>query len=166
MTELLMENQGRWQRMKEKFREIRVRYKKIKEKIINELNEAGLRISRRSKKIKQTVKKRKQIVHDHIDPDIDDDYDYYHENITISNNNDTIEVNEYEYDNLDSDDEKEEFEPVDDLRVICDQIDWNALNINATIYLLTTFTMDNKIVCSLSDVQNDIEYVHVCEYGL
>lgn len=167
MTDLLMHDQGRWQRMKEKFREVRTRYYKIKEKIIKELNAAGLRISRRSKKIKQSVKKRKQeLIYDHIDPDVDGDYDYYHENITNTNSNDTVEVVEYEYDNLDSEDESEDFEPMEDIGVICDQIDWNVLNNNATVYVLTTFMINGKIVCSLSDIQPDIEYDHVCEYGL
>jgi hypothetical protein len=163
MTELLMENKGRWQRMKEKFGEIRKTYYKIKQKIIKELNDAGLRISRRSKKIKQTVKKRKQEL---IDDHIDDDYDYYYDNMTISDFNDTIIVDEYEYDNLDSEDEKEDFESIEDVGIICDRIDWNALNHNATVYLLTTFKMDDTIVCSLSDIQSDMEYIHVCEYGL
>jgi hypothetical protein len=162
-----MESQGRWQRMKEKFREVRKRYYKIKEKMIKELNEAGIRISRRSKKIKQSVKKRKQeLIHDHIDPDIYDDYDYYHENMIISNFNDTVVVDEYEYDNLYSKDGIENFERMEDIRGICDQIHWNALNNNSTVYLLTTFVMANRIICSLSDVQPDIEYNHVCEYGL
>jgi hypothetical protein len=34
------------------------------------------------------------------------------------------------------------------------------------VYILTTYLVSDKIVCSLSDVESDIEYEHVCEYGL
>jgi len=165
-----MDDQGRWQRMKERFREVRLKYYKLKEKVIDELNAAGLRISRRSKKIKQSTKKRKEkFIQDHIDSDVYDDYDYYNEqNRTDLNlfSNDTKEIDEYEYDDLNSEEETDEFERMDDIRGICDQIDWNVMNNNATVYMLTTFLIGNKIVCSLSNVEPDLEYEHVCEYGL
>jgi len=165
-----MDDQGRWQRMKERFREVRLKYYKLKEKVIDELNAAGLRISRRSKKIKQSTKKRKEkFIQDHIDSDVYDDYDYYNEqNRTDLNlfSNDTKEIDEYEYDDLNSEEETDEFERMDDIRGICDQIDWNVLNNNVTTYMLTTFLIQDKIVCSLSNVEPDIEYEHVCEYGL
>jgi len=165
-----MDDQGRWQRMKERFREVRLKYYKLKEKVIDELNAAGLRISRRSKKIKQSTKKRKEkFIQDHIDSDVYDDYDYYNEqNRTDLNlfSNDTTEIDEYEYDDLNSEEESDEFERMDDIRGICDQIDWNVMNNNATVYMLTTFLISDKIVCSLSNVEYDLEYEHICEYGL
>lgn len=169
ITEILMDDQGRWQRMKDKFRELRVKYYQLKEKVIDELHAAGLRISRRSKKIKQSAKKHKEkLIPDHIDPDVYDDYDYYgeHNRTNYIFSNDTTEVDEYEYENIDSEEEKDEFERMDDIRGICDQIDWNVLNNNVTTYMLTTFLIGDKIVCSLSNVEPDIEYEHVCEYGL
>jgi len=162
-----MEDQGRWQRMKEKFRDLRKRYYKLKEKILDELNAAGLRISRRSKKIKQSANKKKQkFIADHIDSDAYDDNDYYDEyNRTHTHfSNDTTEVDEYEYENIDSEDDSDEFERMDDISGICDQIDWNIMN-NVTTYMLTTFLISDKVVCSISYVEPDLEYEHVCEYG-
>ena len=166
MTELLMDDEGRWQRMKEKFRDIRKRYYQLKTKLLDELQAAGLRISRRSKKIKQSVKHRKEkFVADHIDPN--EIYDQYDDESFESNHtmNDTREIEEYEYDDLDSDDQTDDFESLDDIRGICDQIDWNVLNNNATVYMLSTYLIENKIVCSLSNVEEDQEYEHLCEYG-
>jgi len=169
IADLLMDDQGRWKRMKDKFRELRVRYYKLKEKIIKELNEAGLHISRRSKKVKQSTKIHKQkFIQDHVDPDVYDDYDYYKEQ-NMTNyifSNDTEEVVEYEYDDLDSADEVDEFEQLEDVRGICDQIDWNVMNNDSTVYMLTIYLISDKISCSLSNVDPDVEYEHVCEYGL
>jgi hypothetical protein len=168
MAELLMDDQGRWKRMKDKFREIRVRYYKLKEKVLKELDQAGLRISRRSKKVKQSVKKRKQnFVHDHVDPDVYDDYDYYkdHNMTNLDLNNHSTAVEEYEYEDIDSPDDSDEFEKLDDIKGICDQIDWNVINNDSTVYILTTYLISDKIVCSLSNVEADTEYEHVCEYG-
>ena len=166
MTELLMDDEGRWQRMKEKFRQVRQRYYKLKTKILDELDAAGIRISRRSKKIKQSVQRRKQtFIADHVDGH--ESYDDYDDaNQTTISTNETKEIEEYEYDDLDSDDQKEDFESVDDIRGICDQIDWNVLNNNATVYMLTTYLIGDKIVCSLSNVEDDQEYEHLCEYGM
>ena len=165
-----MDDQGRWQRMKVKFQEVRVRYYKLKQKIVRELNDAGLRISKRSKKVKQSTRKHKQkFIHEHIDSELyDDDDDYYKEqNITneISSNN-TTAVEEFEYEDLDSEDEKDEFEQVEDIRGICDRVDWNVMNNDSTVYLLTTYLISDKIICSLSNVEPEIEYEHVCEYGM
>lgn len=169
MTELLMDDEGRWQRMKEKFREVRQRYYKLKTKILDELDAAGIRISRRSKKIKQSVQRRKQtFIADHLDGhEVYDDYD---DNSLVNQTmiiptNETKEIEEYEYDDLDSDDQKEDFESIDDIRGICDQIDWNVLNNNVTVYMLSTYLIQDKIVCSLSNVDDDQEYEHICEYG-
>jgi hypothetical protein len=165
-----MNDQGRWQRMKEKFREIRSKYYKLKEKVLDELNAAGLRISRRSKKIKQSTKKRKEkFIQDHIDSDVYDDYDYDNQQNQTNLNlvsNDTTEIVEYEYDDLNSEEETDEFERIDEIKGICDQIDWNVMNNNATVYMLTTFLISTNIVCSLSNVEPDLEYEHVCEYGM
>lgn len=158
-TDLLMEDQGRWQRMKEKFREMRMKYYKLKDKVVRELESAGLRISRRSKKIKQTVKKRKE---KYFDDQMYDDYDYLHE---TNQTNETMEVDEYEYENLDEEEDDHEFERMDDITGICDQVDWNVLNNNATVYMLTTFLIEEKIVCSISNIESDFEYDHLCEYG-
>ncbi|CAF3690473.1 unnamed protein product [Rotaria sordida] len=167
IAQILMEDQGRWQRMKDKFRDMRIRYYKLKAKIVDELNSAGLRISRRSKKIKQSTKKYKEkIVPRPSHSNNDYNYDYYDEqNITNSlHPNRTTTIDEYEYDDLDSEDENDEFEQYDDIQGICDQVDWNVLNNDSTVYILTIYLNSGKIHCSLSNVDPNIEYDHVCEY--
>ncbi|CAF1562766.1 unnamed protein product [Rotaria magnacalcarata] len=167
IADLLMNDQGRWQRMKDKFRQIRTRYYKLKEKILHELDSAGLRISRRSKKIKQKVKIYKEKYAHEPNTSDNDYYDYEEQNITISTTpNDTQSIDEYEYDDIDSEDDADEFEQFDDVRGICDQVDWNVLNNDSTVYVLTTYLIVNKIVCSLSNVEPNVEYDHVCEYVL
>jgi len=106
----------------------------LRKKILDELNSAGLRISRRSKNYKQ------KFMHNDIN----------------SNNRPVV---------LDSENETDEFERMENIQGICDRIDWNVINNNSTIYKLTTDLISNKIVCSFSNVKSDIEYRHVCEYG-
>ncbi|CAF4290448.1 unnamed protein product [Rotaria sp. Silwood2] len=169
IAEVLMKDEGRWQRMKEKFGEMRIRYYKLKAKILHELNSAGLRLSRRSKKIKQTTQTYKEKnIHNPSYSNVDYGYDDYDEkNITnsIYPNHTTI-LEEYEYDDLDATDETDEFEQFEDIRGICDQLDWNVLNNDTTVFILTTYLISDKIVCSLSNVETNIEYDHVCEYVL
>ncbi|CAF5110043.1 unnamed protein product, partial [Rotaria sp. Silwood1] len=80
--------------------------------------------------------------------------------------NTTTIIDEYEYDDIDSEDQSDEFERIDDIRGICDQVDWNVLNNDTTVYILTTFLLSDKIHCSISNVESNIEYDHVCEYVL
>lgn len=164
-----MDDQGRWQRMKDKFKELRIRYYKLKAKILRELEEAGLRISRRSKKIKQKIQKHTdKYKHEH-ETYYHDYNDYLEDQTNITNpiiTNDTQAIEEYEYDNLDSEDEEEEFEQLDDIHDICDQVDWNVYNNDSTVYVLTTYLIEDRVVCSLSNIEPHIEYDHVCEYGL
>ena len=147
-----MDDQGRWQRMKDKFRELRVKYYKMKATILDELDAAGLRISRRSKKIQEKTRaQREKYI---ADADAESPSDSNHTSLV-----------DYEYDDLDSPEEIDESEHIDDIHGICDQIDWNVLNNDSTVYILTSYLMSDKIVCSLSDVDTDVEYPHVCEYG-
>jgi hypothetical protein len=149
ITEMLMNDEGRWERMKKELREVRVKYQNLTKNILDRLNSAGLRILRRSRKLQQSSKN-------------------YKINDTTINNSSIINNDDYEYDDLSSLDERDEFEQIKDIRGICDDIHWNALinNNNATVYILTTYNILNKVVCSLSDVDPQTKYHHVCEYGL
>jgi Ser/Thr protein kinase RdoA (MazF antagonist) len=51
-----MSDQDQWQRMRDKFREERVKRNELREKILDEFNSAGLRISIHSKKVKPSIK--------------------------------------------------------------------------------------------------------------
>jgi hypothetical protein len=164
--------------MKGTFRELRIKYQKLKRRIVQRLNSTGLRILRRTKKVKQIRPSKEQFLHDEIDPAQYDEYDFddKESNLTdlISSNQTTVNVSaiinnaddEYEYDDLDSPDETDEFEQIEDIRGICSQIDWNVFNDNSTVFILTTYVLSNKTVCSLSDVEPDTEYRHVCEYSM
>jgi hypothetical protein len=56
-------------------------------------------------------------------------------------------------------------ERIEDIRSVCDEIDWNMIDENSTIYMLTTLIKSNQTICLLSDVQSDLESKHICEYG-
>ncbi len=171
-----MNDQDRWKRMKEKFQEIRSRYQKLKHKIIDRLTSTGLRILRRTKKIKEFPSE--QFDYDEMNSDEYHEYDYYDRASNITNftspNDTTINItsimnsDEYEYDDLDLSDESDEFEQMENTSGICDEIHWNVLinDNNSTTFILTKYNMSNKIVCSLSDVEPHTKYPHVCEYGL
>jgi len=177
ISDMLMKDQGQWKRMKEKFHEVRVKYQKLKQKIVDRLSAAGLRILRRSKKLKP-IPPKQEFIHDEIDFYQNDEYEYDQRELNITNhnlpNNTTVNISsiinndEYEYDDLDSSDESDEFDQIENIRGFCDEIHWNVLNNtnNSTVYILTKYNMSNKSVCSLSDVEPQTKYPHVCEYGL
>ncbi|CAF5149661.1 unnamed protein product, partial [Rotaria magnacalcarata] len=73
---------------------------------------------------------------------------------------------EYELNVLDSSGEIDEFEQFQDIHHICHHVVWNGLNENATIYILTTYTLLDKLVCALSDIEPNTEYHHICEHVL
>ncbi len=149
ISEMLINDQSQWKGMKEKFHEARVKYENSTKNMLERLNSSGLRILRRSRKLEQSSEKNKL------------------NNATI-NISSIINDDEYEYDDLGSLDESDEFEQIENIHSFCDEIHWNVLNdINkSTVYILTTYNMLNKSVCSLSDVEPQTKYRHVCEYGL
>ena len=155
-----MDDQGRWQRMKDKFRELRVKYYKMKATILDELDAAGLRISRRSKKMQEKTRAQREKFIADADPDAGAEAD----DQPPADSNHTSLV-DYEYDDLNSPEEIDESEHIDDIHGICDQIEWNVMNNDSTVYILTSYLISDKIVCSLSDVDTAVEYPHVCEYG-
>jgi hypothetical protein len=175
---MLMNDQGRWKRMKEKFQEVRVKYQKLKQKIVDRLTATGLRILRRTKKVKQ-IPPKQEFNHDEMYSDQSNEYGYDDKELNITNpiipndttinNSSIINNDEYEYDDLDSSDESDEFEQIEDIRGICGELHWNVLNNNnnnSTTFILTKYNMSDKIICSLSDVESHTKYPHVCEYGL
>ncbi|CAF2995113.1 unnamed protein product [Rotaria sp. Silwood2] len=147
LAEMLTNDQDRWKQMKQKFQKVRMKYINLTTKVVERLKLVGLHMLRRSRKIKQSSEPYKP-----------------HE--TTINSSLLINDDEYEYDDLNSSDESDEFEEIENIRRICDQIAWNALNDNSTVYMLTTYIVSDKIVCSLSDVEPKTEYHHLCEYVL
>lgn len=57
------------------------------------------------------------------------------------------------------------FENVVDLQKICFQIDFNIGKNNSNVFLLTTYSIADKIVCSLTEANFDEKYDFLCEYG-
>lgn len=177
IAEILTKDTGLWKRMKESLREIRMKYQKLKQKVVDRLSLTGLKILRRSKKMKK-IPTEEELLHHHIYSDQYHEYDYDHRDFNstdfVSSPDITLNLSsitnsdEYEYDDLDSSDEIDEFEQIEDIDRICNDIHWNVLNDtnNATVFILTKYNMSDKIICSLSDVEPYIKYHHVCEYGL
>ena len=58
-----------------------------------------------------------------------------------------------------------EFERLGDLHGICDRIIRETSKNDSNVFILTTYFVDNETVCSLSDVQPDKTYEHLCQYG-
>jgi len=74
-----------------------------------------------------------------------------------STNRITNEINSFS-----DDDDSKQF---DDIRKVCDQFAWDVLDNNSTIFLLTKYLISNKIICSISDIDPDITYQHMCQHG-
>ncbi|CAF1214242.1 unnamed protein product [Adineta steineri] len=74
--------------------------------------------------------------------------------------------NEIDYNEIDFTDENDTFDEIENIHNICDRIDWNIRNNNATTFILITYIELDKTICSLSDVDNDRKYNIVCEYVL
>ncbi|CAF3831803.1 unnamed protein product, partial [Rotaria sp. Silwood1] len=149
LVELLKTDQNRWKQMKQEINQARIKYQNLTTRIISRLNSVGLHMVRRSRKIKQSFKQNES--NERI------------LNVTLVVHNNS---NEYEYDDLDSTNESDEFERIEDIDSICHVIDWNALNDNSTIYILTTYSLSTKTLCLLSNVESDTHYDHICEYVL
>ncbi|CAF4437625.1 unnamed protein product, partial [Adineta steineri] len=110
----------------------------------------------RTKKIKQN-----EIYYDEYEDDFNDKQQLdFENNETLFDNND-----EYEYDEIDFLDENDTFDGITNIHNICDRIDWNVRNNNATTFILITYIELDKTICSLSDVDSDRKYNIVCEYG-
>jgi hypothetical protein len=58
-----------------------------------------------------------------------------------------------------------EFDRFDVLYHSCDQLVWNVRRNDSHVFLLTTYLMFNKTVCSLSDIESDETYPHLCQYS-
>jgi hypothetical protein len=56
-------------------------------------------------------------------------------------------------------------EQIEDIRTLCNIIDWKITNKNSTVYILTTSFKSNQTICILNDVQSDLQSKHICEYG-
>ncbi|CAF1019037.1 unnamed protein product [Didymodactylos carnosus] len=169
IAKLLMDDQGKWSKMKKEFREVQIRDRKLKLQVLDELRAAGLRIVIRSKKTKQVVYEKKEKIRlNHSDQDEynnDELVDGGQNRMTISIQNST-EVNEqdYEEEDLDSADDADDFEQVDNIRNICDEVVWNVMKNDSQVYMLAAFLRAEKVVCSLSDVEPNVKYDYVCEY--
>ena len=170
---MLTKNQSQWDRVKEKFDEVRIKYRDLKEKIVARFNSTGMRILIRSRKPKWISSKKQKLIHD--DQYQPDDKPSNATNAISSNKTSTDVTSrvdhhaddiEYEYDDLDSSDTNNEFEQIDNIMNACNQMVWNAFNDTSTVYILTTYIVSGKTICSLSDVEADVQYHHVCKYGL
>lgn len=65
-----------------------------------------------------------------------------------------------------SDMDKDVFQRFNDIRDLCQYFAWSVFNNNSDTFIFTTYKLSDKIVCSLSDVDLNSTYEHVCQYGL
>lgn len=71
-----------------------------------------------------------------------------------------------DHDNIySSDEDKEAFQRFKDIRGLCHQFAWTVLNNNSHIFTFTTYKIWDKLICSLSDIDLNTTYEHVCQYG-
>ncbi|CAF4703611.1 unnamed protein product, partial [Rotaria sp. Silwood2] len=139
LVELLKTDQNRWKQMKQEMNQARIKYQNLTTRIIRRLNSVGLHMMRRTRKIKQD----------------ESNETILNVSLVVHNNN------EYEYDDLDSTDENDEFEKIEDIHSICHEIDWNALNDNSTAYILTRYSLSTKNICLLNNIESNIHYDHI-----
>ncbi|CAF3757186.1 unnamed protein product [Rotaria sp. Silwood1] len=79
IAELLIDDQGKWQQMKDNLRETRIKHYKLQTKVLDELHAVGLHISKHSKKnLKKFVHEKKERIR--LDYNNSDEY-YYDETI-------------------------------------------------------------------------------------
>ncbi|CAF3277883.1 unnamed protein product [Rotaria sp. Silwood2] len=65
-----------------------------------------------------------------------------------------------------SDEDNNVFERFDNIRGFCDQFAWNVFNNDSHIFTFTTYKIWDKLICSLSDIDLNSTYEHVCQYVL
>ncbi|CAF5156698.1 unnamed protein product, partial [Rotaria sp. Silwood1] len=59
--------------------------------------------------------------------------------IISTQNSMKVDEQDYEEEDFDSPDESDDFEQIDDVREICDQVVWNVMENDSQVYTLTTF---------------------------
>lgn len=168
IVEILKKDPGLWDRMKESLKNLRQKYRSLRNILVNRLSSTGLKILTRSKKIKDSPPP---------DPELLEHYaEYYIDHDELNNTDPEIMANissiindddEYEYDDFNSSDEIDIFERIEDIHGICDDIHWNVLNetSNSTVFILTKYNVLDKTMCSLSDADPQTKYYYLCEYG-
>ena len=64
-----------------------------------------------------------------------------------------------------SDENKNTVERLDNIRHFCDESAWNVFNNDSYTFIFSTYKIWDKLVCSLSDIDLNSTYEHVCQYG-
>jgi hypothetical protein len=58
----------------------------------------------------------------------------------------------------------EQFQNISSLRKPCDKFQWNVVDENSTVLILTVKLNSNRSVCSLSNINVKVAYAHLCQY--
>ncbi|CAF1367377.1 unnamed protein product [Adineta ricciae] len=53
---------------------------------------------------------------------------------------------------------------LNDIRHVCDEFIWNAINMDSTIFVLTRDFTSNKFICSINNIEEYAKYSYICEY--
>ena len=150
-NELSVSDKKGWQSAEDNFRQARLNYYKRKKKLCQSRREGKLYNENPIDHIictqtgSQSTSTRSSISMD-----------------IIANERDHSKKDEINSFIVDDDDDLKRF---DDIRKVCDQFTWNALENNSTMFLLSRYLMSNKLICSVSDIDSNISYQHMCQYG-
>ncbi|CAF1260173.1 unnamed protein product [Rotaria sordida] len=60
----------------------------------------------------------------------------------------------------------EQFQNISSLRKPCDKFQWNVVDENSTVLILTVKLNFNRSICSLSNINVKVAYAHLCQYLL
>jgi len=140
-NELSVNDEIGWQSAEENFRKVRLNYDKRKKKFCQSRREGNLYDENPI---------------DHIictQPD------------SQSTNRIANEKDHSKKDDINSFSDDDDSKQFDDIRKVCDQFAWDVLDNNSTIFLLSKYVLSNKIICSITDIDPDINYQHMCQHG-
>ena len=62
---------------------------------------------------------------------------------------------------VDGDDSKQ----LEDIRQVCDQFRWTVVVADSNVFRLSKYLELNQIICSISDIDPDVNYRHMCQDG-
>lgn len=65
-----------------------------------------------------------------------------------------------------SDENDHAFDLFNNISGLCHQFAWSVTNNNSRFLTFSAYKIGDKLICSLSDIDLNINYEHLCQYGL
>ncbi|CAF1247712.1 unnamed protein product [Rotaria sordida] len=155
MKKLTEGDEKRWQSAEDNFRQIRLNYYNRKKKKICQSRHEG------------NLYDENQI--SHIICTQTDSQSLPPSTTTQSSISNTVIVNENDHfkkDEINSFITDDDSIQLNDIRKVCDQFVWNIVESDSNVFLLTRYLISNTIICSISNIDPDMSYQHICQYVL